>query len=294
MKLDTDQILDDFLDTLPDFCESCIPNGSRRGDEWDCSDIFNSELQEGDRGSCSVNLRTGKFCDQNPSAEVQKGGPYTLFSAITGLKGAKAYRAMQEWNEDRTLPDGTKGVASGKRIELSEGVTIEAEDDFEKDRIKWIGVFRTWKEYAIKVGPPRGANLFFGDGTCANDINAEEWIAEKTRTNDNRIAWAISDIYSRRWEQAVECTQVAEVREKFASELAEMRGLSKEVFYWLIHRGDIACICERRVIKQKPVRESESEAFLRWIENDKKDVEPPPPEPAQNVGCLQDRLSSLP
>jgi hypothetical protein len=50
-KLDTNK-------TLQDFCETCIPNGSRRGDEWDCSDIFNSELAEGDRGSCSVNLRT--------------------------------------------------------------------------------------------------------------------------------------------------------------------------------------------------------------------------------------------
>jgi hypothetical protein len=251
-KLDADQILDDFLETLPDFCASCIPNGSRRGDEWDCSDIFNSELQAGDRGSCSVNLSTGKFKDQNEGADVKSGGPYTLFSAITGLKGAKAYRAMEEWNKDRTLPDGTKGVASGKMVKLSEGCTIEAQDEFEKDRIEWIGVFRTWKEYAIKDGhkKPTGYKAVNCDGTEV-DFSPEaraKYVAEETRRNDNRIAWAISDIYSRRWMQAVECTREV-LREKFAGELAEMRGLSKEVFYWLIDSGDIACIYERKETK---------------------------------------------
>jgi hypothetical protein len=252
MKLDTDRILDDFLDTLPDFCDSCIPNGSRRGDEWDCSDIFNSELSEGDRGSCSVNLRTGKFKDQNPGADVQSGGPYTLFSAITGLKGAKAYRAMEAWNKDRTLPDGTKGVASGKRVELSEGSTIEAQDKFEVERLKDIGMWQNWKKDAIKNGPPRGAN-FFINGICANEINAEEWIAEKTTQYENSIAWLVSDIFTRRWLQAVECTQDSTTREKFSGELAEMRGLSKEVFCWLIDEGYLACVYERKETPQPAI-----------------------------------------
>src|SRR5208282_1701050 len=139
-----DRIMEEFRGTLLDFCESCIPNGSRRGDEWDCSDIFNSELQEGDRGSCSVNLRTGKFKDQNEGADVKSGGPYTLFSAITGLKGAAAYRAMRQWNEDGTLPDGSKGARSDRRVELSEGNLIEATDEFEKERVKHIGYFQDW------------------------------------------------------------------------------------------------------------------------------------------------------
>lgn len=42
-KEEKDRIMDEFRATLLDFCEGVIPNGSRRGDEWDCSDIFNSE-----------------------------------------------------------------------------------------------------------------------------------------------------------------------------------------------------------------------------------------------------------
>jgi len=47
------KILEDFQANLLGFCESVIPNGSRRGDEWDCADIFNSERTEGDQGSLS-------------------------------------------------------------------------------------------------------------------------------------------------------------------------------------------------------------------------------------------------
>lgn len=48
---DKDKILSDFQETLLDFCEATIPNGSRRGDEWDCADIYNAERTEGDQGS---------------------------------------------------------------------------------------------------------------------------------------------------------------------------------------------------------------------------------------------------
>src|SRR5271165_1260912 len=76
---DKDKILQDFTDKILDFCESVIPNGSRRGDEWDCSDICNSELSEGDRGSCSVNLAGNGFNDQNPDANPSSGGYHLMF-----------------------------------------------------------------------------------------------------------------------------------------------------------------------------------------------------------------------
>ena len=60
-----DKILSDFQETLLDFCESVIPNGARRGDEWDC---------------------------------------------------AAGWRAMRRWNEDRTLPDGQVGAATGRKV----------------------------------------------------------------------------------------------------------------------------------------------------------------------------------
>jgi hypothetical protein len=58
---------------------------------------------------------------------------------------------------------------------------------------------------------------------------------------------------------ASEITCSPEVREKFASELAEYRGLSKDVFYWLIDGGHIACVYERKEIKQAPVEIEEDE-----------------------------------
>jgi hypothetical protein len=78
-KEEEDRIMEEFRETLLDFCESCVPNGSRRGDEWDCSDIFNSERAEGDQGSCSINLVSGAFYDQNPKASPRKGSAYGLF-----------------------------------------------------------------------------------------------------------------------------------------------------------------------------------------------------------------------
>jgi len=260
-KAEKDRIIEEFKETLLDFCQSVIPNGSRRGDEWDCSDILNSELTEGDRGSCSVNLKTGKFKDQNESATHRKGGPYTLFCAVTGLKGAEAYRAMRKWTEDHTLPDGSKGVATGKRVELSEGVTIEATDDFERDRIKWIGVYLAWTDDAMEHGLQPIPNTIHlnADGTRV-DFSPAAQAAFKARTkarNDNRIAWAISDIYSRHWEQLAGATQI--VKDGFASGLAEKRGLSKEVFLWLIDNGYIALLYDRKEIKQAPIINEDGE-----------------------------------
>jgi hypothetical protein len=60
----------------------------------------------------------------------------------------------------------------------------------------------------------------------------------------------VSDIFTRRWLQAVEFTQDPFIREKFAGELAEMRGLSKEVFCWLIDTGNLACVYERKETPQ--------------------------------------------
>jgi hypothetical protein len=103
------------------------------------------------------------------------------------------------------------------------------------------------------------------------------YAAHEKERNDRAIAWLISDIFARRWLFSVEAT--INVREKFAGEMAEMRGLSPEVFLWLVDNGYIACAYERKEIKKTSVK-SEHEAFLQWVENDKKDVveEPTPPE----------------
>jgi phage terminase large subunit-like protein len=147
------KIKEDFQDTLLAFCETVIPNGSRRGDEWDCADIFKSERTEGDQGSCSVNLVSGVFHDHNPDANPQSGGAHAMFCAILGLKGAAGWRAMRRWNEDRTLPDGQVGAATGRKVaKLSEGSDIEAGDKYEQSRIKWIHTFQDWITYSQENG----------------------------------------------------------------------------------------------------------------------------------------------
>ena len=74
-----------------------------------------------------------------------------MFCAIFGLKGAgaAAWRAMRRWNEDRTLPDGQVGAATGRKVaKLSEGSHIEVGDKYGQSRIKWIHTFQDWITYS--------------------------------------------------------------------------------------------------------------------------------------------------
>jgi hypothetical protein len=232
-KKKEEHILDDFNGTLPDFCASVLFNGERRGNSWICSDLQNSPNQAGSLGSCNIDLQLGVFCDHNPAASHQGGGMLDMWMAIFGVSKGEAIKGIKQWNKDHTLPDGSKGVVSGKRVEVNEDAIIEAQDDFEKDRVKWIGVFQEWKD--------------FHSGIC--ECSQGRVYPDEVERNEKQIAWAVSDIFSRRWMQISEATQV--VREKFAEELAEMRGLSKEVFLWLIDNGYIAYFYERKETTQE-------------------------------------------
>jgi hypothetical protein len=224
-------ILDDFLETLTDFCASVLFNGAQKGDEWVCSDLQNSPCKSEGEGSCRINLKKGVFHDHNPAASPKKGGMLRIWQTIFDVSKGEAIAGIKKWNEDRTLPDGSKGIASGKRVQLGEDSTIEAQDAYEESRVKWIHTFQGWITYHQKHG-----------GT-----------PEKTKELENMIDEMVSQIYTRRWLQAVEFTQEPTIREKFAGELAEMRGLSKEVFLWLIDTGNIACVYECKEKKRESV-----------------------------------------
>jgi hypothetical protein len=242
---EAEHILDDFLETLPDFCASVLFNGAQRGDEWVCSDLQNSPCEAEGLGSCNINLAKGVFHDHNPAADPEKGGMLDMWRAIFGVSKGDAIKGIKQWNKDRTLPDGSKGVVSGKKVELSEDSIIEAQDEYEESRVKMIHAFQTWIEDSEEHG-----------GT-----------PEKTKHYENLIDEMISQIFTRRWLQAVECTQA--VREKFAGELAEMRGLSKEVFLWLIDSGNIACVYDRKEIKKAPFETEEGV----WVEPEPEIIE---------------------
>jgi hypothetical protein len=144
-----EHILDDFLETLPDFCASVLFNGEQRGDEWVCSDLQNSPGQAGSLGSCNINLTKGVFHDHNPAASPATGGMLDLWMAIFGVSKGDAIKGIKQWNLDRTLPDGSKGKATGNRVELQQGAIIEARDEVEEERIKGIQVWQGRKEYSL-------------------------------------------------------------------------------------------------------------------------------------------------
>jgi hypothetical protein len=243
-------ILSDFQGTLLDFCESQLSNGSRQGEEWHCADLENSPLKPGSRGSCSVNLRKGVFNDKNPAAEPASGGMLRMWCAIFKVGKRDALAGMKKWCEDRSLPDDTTGRSSGK-LRLSEDSSIQALDEYEKEMIGWIKTFQAWTAWMERGNPwlndPPERTYWIGDQK-ARDLDWAVYTAEKKKLHDNLIGWAISNIYSRRWLVSVEFTQ--SIRDDFAAELAQLRGLSKAVFLWLIDAGQIAYVYERKELKQ--------------------------------------------
>lgn len=240
--------LADFQETLPDFCESVLSNGSRRGDEWDCADLENSPLTAGDRGSCSVNLSKGVFIDRNPEANPASGGMLDLWQAIFGGTKRKAMEDIKKWNADRTLPNGTHGVRSSRKVELDEGVIIEAlnDDEYEKGQIKWIQTFQNWTASEEKHGISHDPNFWIGNQR-AIDIDKDEHLAQTRKHHEMLTLWAIHNVYSRRWAWATDFTQ--SIRDEFATELAKFRGLSQEVFLWLIDQRELAQLYTRKELK---------------------------------------------
>jgi hypothetical protein len=200
-------ILDDFQESLLDFCESQLPNGSRRGDEWDCADLENYPLREGSKGSCSINLRKGVFNDKNPAANPASGGMLDMWCAMFNVGKRDALAGMKKWCEDRSLPDGTTGRRSAGKLQLSEDCSIQAVDQFEKEQITMIKSFQAssaWMEKGnpwLKDPPER---ISWIDGQKAREIDWAVYTAKQKKHHDNLIAWRISNIYSRRWVQAVE------------------------------------------------------------------------------------------
>jgi hypothetical protein len=254
-----DDILEGFQDTLLDFCHQVLPNGYQRDDEWICADLENSPL-EGGKGSCAVNLRWGCFNDTNPSANPQTGGAHRMFCTLFGLRGAAGWRAMRMWNAKRILPDGRVGGTSSRPVKMGENHVIVPQDKFEEEQVGWIRTFQSWTAWAEKHGVPYadmppGYKTYFASWTDnagnlieARNIDRDGYVAKEKAANDKLILEAVSKIYSRRWQTAVEFSQ--SIRDDFAAELAEYRGLSPDVFRWLIDAGEIARVYSRKELKE--------------------------------------------
>ena len=127
-----DEAISAFQETLPSFCETVLSSGSRSGNEWQVPDLDNSP-RDGKPGSCCVNLETGCFYDHNPEAEPQSGGPVNLWTALFGVTDfGEIILGMEAWVKDGLLPDGSKGAAAKKALEVSKEETLVARDVEEK------------------------------------------------------------------------------------------------------------------------------------------------------------------
>jgi hypothetical protein len=261
--------LEAFRETVLAFCETMIPGGRRSGHKWICGD-----LHDGKGKSCAVFLDSGGFNDTNPAADHVKGGPMDLWSAIFGVSDkAEIIAGMEAWVKDGSLPDGRKGEPTAGRIEEYEGETLVARDAQERHLIKTIRYWRESAEGCRSVGklwiirydrgprerrdsgpiwwsdpcgdPPK---VYDGHLYIPTDASEEEWAAiDFSLEKEKQIAWrtaqsrkALSDLYANRWLKAVENTQA--IREKFAAELGEFRGLSVAVFLWLLDNGYLAIV----------------------------------------------------
>ena len=209
--------LEAFRETLLAFCETMLPNGHRSGNKWICGD-----LEDGVGDSCAVFLDSGGFNDMNPSADHVKGGSMELWSAMFGVTDkTEIIVGMEAWVKDGTLPDGSRGVPIAGKIEVSDEQTVTAQDKYELERVKDIRTFQNWIE-DTETHPETYANT---------DVPA--CIKHCERLIERRL----SAIYAHRWSVVVENTQ--QIRDKLADELAQLRGLSTEVFRWLIDNGYI-------------------------------------------------------
>jgi hypothetical protein len=272
------QILDDFQETLESFCQAVLPNGRRSGNKWICGDLAGGEGK-----SCCIFFDTGGFCDANPASEYPKGNVFDLWMALFPqlTERKKVYAAMEKWLDTGELPDGSKGLAVRSKLAILEGVVVSPQNPQERkiadiiknreERLERLerGQIRIWRwpAHLPRHLRPHGACWWkdpFGDPPEEYDGNLyipenidpqrdprptwEEIEAEIPRQVayvENEIRQLRSQFFTARWIRVVEET-IAQ-RDEAAAFLAEYRGLSREVFRYLIDAGYIALYQSTRV-----------------------------------------------
>jgi hypothetical protein len=243
--------LEAFSPTIESFVRNVLSNGSRAGNEWLIGDLENSPGK-----SCSINLESGCFYDFNPSAVPQKGGPLDLFGAIFELtERADIVAGIETWVKDGTLPDGRKGSPRPGELKTETGQLIISRDKVKKAWLHDIETFEIWTNHSRNLKawhakfPPKP------NGWCGGipklgaqpdrygmyretDIDWDAQAKEDIKRYAERIAVTKSALYARRWSKLVDETNAD--RDGIANALAEYRGLSADVFAWLIENGYIA------------------------------------------------------
>ncbi|HXM26116.1 MAG TPA: hypothetical protein VN957_08835 [Chthoniobacterales bacterium] len=174
---------------------------------------------------------------------------------------------MEAWLKDGTLPDGSKGVTRAVKIETESGEVLSARDRTEVHLIEDIAYHqkrierwkpdldvRTEEEFLAEHSPEQLAKRL-GDidyKTHLLEVHARmiAWIPEvagRIEVSQKTIRGFTSQLWTHRWKRAVEDTQA--IHDESAAFLAELRGLSVDVFSWLIQGGYVVLYLGEKATK---------------------------------------------
>lgn len=271
-----DRIVEEFKENILAFCEIVLSNGYRNGDIWHAANIDNDPISRDGKGSLQVVLAGAKAgCFYDWAEPDSKGGPVTLWKSVFGIADTgEAFAGMERWNRSGALPNGASadlGAYAGAAERERAWTEIEAlapSDAIEKEWCTWIETYRACTAHAEKLAETGWKEPWWGGVSYIGDKRASEidWKAEAKReraVNEEIIRTLKSLIIERRWTAVVEGTQ--SIKTEAARALADYRGLSTEIFEYLIERGDIGLLPVRDEIQIAfPVRREGWECQHVW------------------------------
>jgi hypothetical protein len=198
-----------------------------------------------------VNVIKGCFYDHNPTADPASGGALTLFAELCGYSGCEESETLGEmvkWAEGKPPPAPKekkpgplekldaleeKWMESERREEA--GITLLKTNpafyaDLDRDEIL--------RDYESRLAETRAAlvNIRARQEAARAEERAEVKERRKTaRIEARRLEKAGAETWTREW---IELAEISISRkEDYAAHLAAYRGLSPEVFRWLIEAG---------------------------------------------------------
>jgi hypothetical protein len=246
-----------FIEELPGLCEERLVAGCRSGDEWIVGDL------EGNPGtSLHVNTVKGVFYDHNPTATPQNGGALALFAELCGYSGCdeeEVLVAMVEWarGKDAPAPKSGKSRSEKSRTER-EDLFLGAEEEEVRASID------RWERGLAEAEAGRFDARQLRWSTSKETYLAEE--KEKLARARERLATVQAQLRDREKLRRAEARKLEkEVAGKWSAEWAELsaasiaskdllaeylagyRGLSVEVFRWMIEEGYLVMDAEASI-----------------------------------------------
>jgi hypothetical protein len=256
-----------FIDQLPDICAETLSRGVRSGDEWIVGDLQNSKGK-----SCHVNIKKGCFFDHNPAADPQKGGAIVLFGELFGhgsYDEITILEKMVEWSRGYEAPEFRTEKKKKNSLDEQEEQWIRAIEGHKED----IAYAQAHPEAAY-YGPEdylRELNIRLANATAGLEkvrqqkqaIQAEQ---AQRKAEERKREKAETEKWSCFW--AGLSASTIQLKDDLARHLAKYRGLSEEVFLWLIENGYIALDGNLQIAFPIVKRDGVVGLHVKWINDD--------------------------